>query len=133
MTPKDAPERVILSPDNRYENPWHNPIAGDGCAIEDGEDSSFEYVRQDTIQATVDAALAECDATIAKLVEALSRVANWDLPESGCFYPNEDGTDSDRPAPYDSVHAYGSLGGRKAIRDIARAALASVRMQEGGE
>lgn len=61
---------------------------------------------------------------IGKLEGALRRIADWHLPPSGRFYPNEDGSDSDRPAPYDSVFGWGSEGGKKAVRDIARAALA---------
>lgn len=60
-----------------------------------------------------------------KLAEALERVVAWDMPATGKFWPNEDGTDSDRPMSYGA--AYGSNGERDYIRNVARAALAEWR------
>ncbi len=74
----------------------------------------------DGYRAERDAALAE----VARLRAALERVAAWDLSPSGICYPNDDGTPSDRPAPYDSAFAHGALGGRRAMQALARAALA---------
>jgi|GEM_PF-3784566 len=51
------------------------------------------------------------------LVEALRKVAEWKLPETGRFWDD----DKTRPLSYEA--AYGSNGAREFIRGIARAAL----------
>ena len=67
--------------------------------------------------------LARAEAENARLRGALTKIKNWELPPSGQVYPNADGTDSTRPAPYDSAFAYGAQGGKQAVIEIARAAL----------
>jgi hypothetical protein len=62
-------------------------------------------------------------AAVQPAVDLLRRIEGWELPPTGKFYPNSDGSDSDRPMPYDSFYANGSQGGRQAVRAMARAAL----------
>lgn len=69
------------------------------------------------------AELAEAKAEIERKNAVLQVVASWNLPPSGVNYPNADGTESDRPAPYDSFFANGFEGGREYIRNLARQAL----------
>lgn len=57
----------------------------------------------------------------ARLREALGRVERWDLPATGQFWDNDDGTRSDRPMGYEAC--WGSNGAREYIRSTARKAL----------
>jgi len=57
----------------------------------------------------------------AQLERALQAVVAWELPETGKFWPDHDGTDSDRPMSYGA--AYGSNGERDYFRNLARQAL----------
>lgn len=79
---------------------------------------------------TARAEAAERDA--ARMREALERIERWELPPSGEFYPNQDGTISDRPAPYDSFYANGTRGGKEAIRAIAKTALTTPSAEDRG-
>jgi hypothetical protein len=60
-----------------------------------------------------------------KLVEALEKIERWfgEFPETGMFWPNADGTESDRPMSYGA--AWGSNGERDFMRAVARDALAA--------
>lgn len=62
-----------------------------------------------------------------KLVEALEKIERWfgEFPETGMFWPNTDGSESDRPMPYGA--AWGSNGERDFMRSVARAALAAAQ------
>lgn len=64
--------------------------------------------------------LREC---VRKDGEALVKIELWhgEFPETGRFWPNEDGSISDRPMSYGSV--WGSNGERDFMRSIARARL----------
>ena len=66
------------------------------------------------------------DDKLAIAMEALRKIEAWELRPSGVFYPNADNTPSDRPAPYDSILAFGSAGGKNAIRAIARTAILAI-------
>jgi len=55
------------------------------------------------------------------LEAALRAVVAWDMPETGKYWPNDDGTQSDHPMSYGA--AYGSNGERDYIRALARNAL----------
>ena len=66
-----------------------------------------------------------------ELREALEKIERWDLPASGKFWHNADGSLSERPMSYEA--AYGSNGARDYIRLIARSALASTDMAGAGE
>lgn len=75
--------------------------------------------------------VAEKDVEISGLREAVRDMAGmlrdireWKLPESGVFYPNNDGSISDRPAPYDSVYANGSNGAREYFKERATQLIA---------
>lgn len=54
------------------------------------------------------------------IAQLLLDLADWKLPPSGVFYPNADGSISDRPAPYDSFYANGSVGARTYWQDRAK-------------
>jgi hypothetical protein len=56
-----------------------------------------------------------------KMIRALEIIARWQLPETGKFWENQDGTLSDRPMSYEAC--WGSNGARDYIRGIARDAL----------
>lgn len=71
--------------------------------------------------------IAKANAKIAILEAALVTIADWDLPKSGVFYQNNDGTKSDREAPYDSILANGQQGGKDFIRKTALVALEAAR------
>jgi len=58
---------------------------------------------------------------IEALEAALRAVVEWDMPETGKCWPNDDGTQSDRPMSYSAC--YGSNGERDYIRTLARDAL----------
>lgn len=58
---------------------------------------------------------------VGALEAALKRIEAWQMPETGKFWTNPDGSASDRPMSY--AAAYGSNGERDHIRSIARAAL----------
>lgn len=61
-------------------------------------------------------------AHVERMREFIKRVEAWELPVSGKFYDKE----KTRPAPYDSVMAYGSNGGRDYWRKEARAILEEI-------
>jgi hypothetical protein len=54
-------------------------------------------------------------------VEALRRIVVWEFPATGQYWPNTDGSISDRPMSYGSL--YGSNGERDFMRRLAQAAL----------
>lgn len=64
------------------------------------------------------------------LVSALERIERWfgEFPETGQFWPNPDGSDSDRPMSYSA--AYGSNGERDFMREVARVALSQAKSEE---
>jgi len=53
----------------------------------------------------------------AKLLEALHKIANWELPESGSFW------DNDKKDPMSYEAAFGSNGVRDYIKSVAKAAI----------
>jgi len=71
------------------------------------------------------ATIARLEAENVKDGEALEKIERWfgEFPETGLFWPNEDGTESDRPVSYGAE--YGSNGERDFMRQIARARLSS--------
>lgn len=70
-----------------------------------------------------EAALAKSREEGERLREALRRIERWsgEFPETGQFWPNVDGTISDRPMSYGAC--YGSNGERDYMRSVARRAL----------
>lgn len=74
---------------------------------------------------TAEQALEAAQAKVGVLEAALGQIERWELPETGQFWLNNDGTISDRPMSYG--YLYGSNGERDYMRTIARKALA-----EGG-
>jgi hypothetical protein len=67
---------------------------------------------------------------LASLVETLERIERWEMPKTGKFWTNADGTTSDRPMSY--AACYGSNGERDLIRSIASAALQKLSASSGG-
>jgi len=63
------------------------------------------------------------EARADRLAKALERIERWfgEFPETGKFWPNTDGSESDRPMSYGAC--WGSNGERDSMRSIARAAL----------
>lgn len=66
------------------------------------------------------------EKTIEELREALAKVVEWKMPETGEFWDDE----KTRPMSYGA--AYGSNGERDYIRSLASQALASIDKGEGG-
>lgn len=64
-------------------------------------------------------------ARLEALEEALRSIEAWEMPDTGKFWTNQDGSTSDRPMSY--AAAYGSNGERDHIKSIARAALEPVQ------
>lgn len=58
---------------------------------------------------------------IENLERVLQAIVDWQLPATGKFWPNHDGTDSDRPMSYGA--AWGSNGERDYFRAMAKEAL----------
>ncbi|MDE2105108.1 MAG: hypothetical protein KGL39_48160 [Patescibacteria group bacterium] len=77
----------------------------------------------DEVLARTRAKLEAAEARNRKLEAALARIERWfgEFPETGKFWPNADGTPSDRPMQYSAC--YGSSGERDFMRAVARAAL----------
>lgn len=69
------------------------------------------------------AEVAELREQLAKMRRALTRIEKWhdEFPPTGVFWPNIDGTNSDRPMSYGAC--YGSNGERDYMRSVARDAL----------
>lgn len=69
------------------------------------------------------AEVAELREQLAEMRAALTRIEKWDdeFPQTGEFWPNTDGTTSDRPMSYGAC--YGSNGERDYMRSVARDAL----------
>lgn len=60
---------------------------------------------------------------VKRMRAALEKIERWfgEFPETGRFWTNEDGSESDRPMSYSAL--YGSNGERDFMRSVARAAL----------
>lgn len=70
-----------------------------------------------TTLAAIAKAAAECE-------RALGAIADWEMPPTGKFWENTDGSMSDRPMTYGAC--YGSNGERDVIKARARSALAAI-------
>jgi hypothetical protein len=68
----DAPENITLTPNHLFGNPWSNAYVGDDDPMEDGEDTSYGYIRTDV-----------ADARITELESALRRIKGWAVGPSG--------------------------------------------------
>tara|TARA_R110000851_G_scaffold322140_1_gene487964 strand:+ start:342 stop:632 length:291 start_codon:yes stop_codon:yes gene_type:complete len=49
----NAPEKITLTPNHLFGSPWSNAYIGDDDPMEDGEDTSYGYVRSDIVQARI--------------------------------------------------------------------------------
>jgi hypothetical protein len=49
----DAPEKLTLTPDHSFGDPWFNGSIGNDDPMEDGEDTSYGYTRTDLYDAAI--------------------------------------------------------------------------------
>jgi hypothetical protein len=61
------------------------------------------------------------ETRMSKLENVLMDIVAWNLPATGLFWPNQDGSISDRPMSYGA--AYGSNGERDYFRKLAAEGL----------
>jgi hypothetical protein len=57
----DAPEKITLTPDYSFGDPWFNGSIGNDDPMEDGEDTSYGYTRDDISDAPNSNIKALCD------------------------------------------------------------------------
>jgi hypothetical protein len=54
MTRGVAPEKLTLTPDHTFCDPWFNGCIGNDDPMEDGEDTSYGYTRDDISDARIE-------------------------------------------------------------------------------
>jgi hypothetical protein len=115
MTKVVAPEKLTLTPDYSFGDPWFNGSIGNDDPMEDGEDTSYGYTRDDISDAPNSNIKALCDQLAKVSIERTNAYARIEQLEQALrFYVANHLTPNEGPWGINSTD----------FGEVARAALA---------